>query len=170
MNSLNLKNKNGQKNDINEWVFQNSRLRWQEPISEYPIEKCNTSILTSGFSNFWFRSFFFHSTDELTCSRYIDEGHGSLFQFKICLSAVNAFRLFNNIQNISRVLIFVFQTQNYFEFHDLMPDSIYYIQVNALSSFGRKRLRSERVPILVNTTIASTWCVYSTYLVSKSSL
>lgn len=42
------------------------------------------------------------------------------------------------------------------EFHDLLPDSIYYVQVNALSSFGRKRIRSDKVQIFINTTHSNT--------------
>lgn len=52
-----------------------------------------------------------------------------------------------------RSLIWIlFQTRRYFEFWDLLPNSYYYLQVHAVSIFGRKRLKSGKIWLSLNTT------------------
>ncbi|XP_031618171.1 uncharacterized protein LOC116337626 isoform X2 [Contarinia nasturtii] len=74
---------------VNNSVY--TRLKWQEPSSEYPIEKY-----------------------ELSYSLYINEGNGSLVMEKLRLPI----------------------THTFYEFYDLLSNSMYYIQLGSISSFA----------------------------------
>lgn len=47
-----------------------------------------------------------------------------------------------------------FVSEPFFHLKNLLPNSLYYIQVQSISSFGRKRLKSPKLNELLNTTIS----------------
>lgn len=47
-----------------------------------------------------------------------------------------------------------FVSEPFFHLKNLLPNSLYYIQVQSISSFGRKRLKSAKLNELLNTTIS----------------
>lgn len=56
------------------------------------------------------------------------------------------------INSISMQHAAVLEPQRHFELRHLVPDSTYYIQVQSISVFGQKRLRSKKTSVTLNTT------------------
>lgn len=59
------------------------------------------------------------------------------------------------INSISMQQATVLEPQRHFELRHLVPDSTYYIQVQSISVFGQKRLRSKKTSVTLNTTAAT---------------
>lgn len=59
-------------------------------------------------------------------------------------------------ENREKYIFFKNQPARHFEFWNLKPNSMYYLQIQALSSFGKKRsLKSPKESLLLNTSISS---------------
>lgn len=65
---------------------------WQEPISDYPVEKCERGREYKQMFEYTFFTIFnclMLSIDEVSWSRYIHEGNGSLYMEKLRLPVVS---------------------------------------------------------------------------------
>lgn len=56
------------------------------------------------------------------------------------------------INSVSMQQATVFEPQRHFELRQLAPDSTYYVQVQSISVFGQRRLRSKKTSFTLNTT------------------
>lgn len=56
------------------------------------------------------------------------------------------------INSVSMQQATVMEPQRHFELRELVPESTYYIQLQSISFFGQKRLRSKKVSVTLNTT------------------
>lgn len=61
-----------------------------------------------------------------------------------------------------------FVSEPFFHLKNLLPNSLYYIQVQSISSFGRKRLKSPKLNELLNTTISEKILHSDKQLVNKT--
>lgn len=74
---------------------------------------------------------------------------------------VNKYKIFwsrhlsGTIDSLAMEQATVYEPQRHYEIRHLIPDSSYYIQVMAISIFGRKRLKSKKESRFLNTTLSA---------------